>query len=600
MNAMNEIDFKANKRLFDSVLGTVEDIGLNRRCVWSERSDVEQEIFEQIESEGLARDRVVREGIKNVPLPLLCAYYVAKNLATVFKEHSTTSSLYKDFAHLSRVITENSIKDVNYLSQYIFEFARKKYFSLQLSLNQIHAWLRFFQESFKVTQSLVPATGRKKAPEVTCPNPVQHQVIQILQHISVKYGQRHFPLWKLQNVLVEEGLDLRAKNHWQFAHAGVQCTIVDILRQDLAALVAWYLTDKVLKHHIAHNSQSPLTNSAKRDLKQHLYTLFFEAATEGKLKKGKIMRRCAYALHDLQEMYAFTRQDICRWMFGLSHIVSAYNNLQLAKKTNPAPPHKVRIYLLGDSVSAGYGISDPNNRWVNILVALFASHGIECEIINRSLVGYEASDAAKAVETIKEEVALFKPDVVFGTVMGNDVYAKRGKDYSEAFVLQIQRDLTTIIEACQMQASVQEVLWAGGIPEAFRMPDAFHTGIRAMFTRLKRDKRIETVLLSPQVLQASNTQSDGIHFNDAIQATIAGEAFVALIPIITRVLDRKKALLPSLRPSSAGLLDPSNSRSLWSFAEPLSSSPPMDHRSMPPEMMHGKQEGRFHDIKATF
>ena len=71
------------------------------------------------------------------------------------------------------------------------------------------------------------------------------------------------------------------------------------------------------------------------------------------------------------------------------------------------------LLVLGDSLSAGYGI-DPNNGWVNLLRADLEP---ELKIINASISGDTTGNGLARLPLLLEK---FKPDYVVIELGGND------------------------------------------------------------------------------------------------------------------------------------------------------------------------------------
>jgi len=109
-----------------------------------------------------------------------------------------------------------------------------------------------------------------------------------------------------------------------------------------------------------------------------------------------------------------------RW-YG-RHVV--YNNFQYRDKdfTVQKKPGTVRIGVIGDSNTFGYGIKNVNNRFSNILEDKLNNAGYKVEVYNFGVPGLDTWN--EIIEYNKKD-AIFKPDILIWQYFLNDVEATK-------------------------------------------------------------------------------------------------------------------------------------------------------------------------------
>ena len=75
-----------------------------------------------------------------------------------------------------------------------------------------------------------------------------------------------------------------------------------------------------------------------------------------------------------------------------------------------------KLLILGDSISAGFGIKESQN-WTNLLKSSFSKEGKSLEIINSSISGDTTSGG---LSRINRDLNTYKPDFVLVELGGND------------------------------------------------------------------------------------------------------------------------------------------------------------------------------------
>tara|TARA_B100000941_G_scaffold85353_1_gene58809 strand:- start:4751 stop:5362 length:612 start_codon:yes stop_codon:yes gene_type:complete len=169
------------------------------------------------------------------------------------------------------------------------------------------------------------------------------------------------------------------------------------------------------------------------------------------------------------------------------------------------------LLILGDSISAGYGIEE-NKNWVFLLQESFKKDGQTLKIKNASVSG----DTTKGgLSRIDSAFLNFNPDYVLIELGGND--ALRG--YS---LVSIKNNLEKIILRVKAEGA-QAILMQIKIPPNYgkKYSDAFE----AIYRKISKQENIPLFpfLLERVALDSNLMQLDGIHPNLEAQAIIAQE-----------------------------------------------------------------------------
>lgn len=177
--------------------------------------------------------------------------------------------------------------------------------------------------------------------------------------------------------------------------------------------------------------------------------------------------------------------------------------------------------ILGDSISAGYGIS-PEQGWVNLLQKqLDREQPKQHKVINASVSGETSSGALARLPKLLQT---HRPNVVVIELGGND--GLRGQPPQ-----MIQNNLAQLIQMSQ-KAQAKVVLLGMKLPPNYGT--AYNTAFESNYKVLSQRYK---VLLTPFFMQgiAGNNnlmQADRIHPNAKAQATLLKNAY----PNIKRVL----------------------------------------------------------------
>ena len=157
------------------------------------------------------------------------------------------------------------------------------------------------------------------------------------------------------------------------------------------------------------------------------------------------------------------------------------------------------VLILGDSLSAGYGMSEQES-WVSLLRDRLAAEGYGYAVVNASLTG---DTTGSGLKRLPRTLALHRPAIVIIELGGND--GLRG------IPIKVMRDnLAAMIELSR--AAGAEVILAG-----MQIPTNYGSGYTQAFTAvypdLARQYRVALVafFLERVALDLDLIQADGIH-----------------------------------------------------------------------------------------
>jgi acyl-CoA thioesterase-1 len=175
------------------------------------------------------------------------------------------------------------------------------------------------------------------------------------------------------------------------------------------------------------------------------------------------------------------------------------------------------LLVVGDSISAGYGIN-PDNGWVNLLRAdLEPKH----QIINASISGDTTGNGLARLPMLLEK---FKPSYVLLELGGND--GLRGHPLSRT-----KSNLQTMIDLCRRQ-NAQPILFEMRLPPNYgkRYTETF----ARLFSTLADEQNIPLVPFQFEklVLTEGMIQQDGIHPTEPAQPIIKQAVLTELIKIL--------------------------------------------------------------------
>ena len=226
---------------------------------------------------------------------------------------------------------------------------------------------------------------------------------------------------------------------------------------------------------------------------------------------------------DMKHGYAGTRRSM-QWATSLGAVLGAWLLLAFCVQAQPAAtaaqPADRTILVMGDSLSAGYGMS-AREGWVSLLGQRLAKDRPGWRVVNASISG---ETSAGGSSRIVGEVLRHQPDVVIIALGAND--GLRGLPLKEA-----RRNLARMIGASQHVGA--KVLLVG-----MRMPPNLGADYTAGFERNYRDlsKLFGTgllpFLLEPIALDRNAFQDDNLHPTGAAQPKLLDHVWPALVPLL--------------------------------------------------------------------
>ena len=178
------------------------------------------------------------------------------------------------------------------------------------------------------------------------------------------------------------------------------------------------------------------------------------------------------------------------------------------------------LLILGDSISAGYGIKESQN-WVSLLENSINSNGIKLRIINSSVSG---DTTIGGLSRITSDLEKHTPDFVLIELGGND--GMRGYPIEE-----IKNNLVKISKAISAANAVPLIM-------QIRIPPNYGkryvTAFENIFSQVAEEQNLSmlTFLLEKVALNKELMQQDGIHPNTAAQPLIADQVKTELLKFI--------------------------------------------------------------------
>ena len=167
-----------------------------------------------------------------------------------------------------------------------------------------------------------------------------------------------------------------------------------------------------------------------------------------------------------------------------------------------------KLLILGDSISAGFGIKESQN-WTTLLKSSFSKEGKSLEIINSSISGDTTSGG---LSRINRDLNTYKPDFVLVELGGND--ALRGYPISR-----IKQNLLKIISIISNNQSIPIIMQIK-IPPNYgkKYIEAFENIYSEVAS--ETDAKLISFMLENVALREDLMQPDGIHPNEKAQPLI--------------------------------------------------------------------------------
>ena len=178
-----------------------------------------------------------------------------------------------------------------------------------------------------------------------------------------------------------------------------------------------------------------------------------------------------------------------------------------------------KLLILGDSISAGYGLKESEN-WVQLLENSLRKSGRELQVINSSISG---DTTIGGLSRIESDLAEHKPNYVLVELGGND--ALRGYPINK-----IKNNLLKIIDA-SFTAKANPIIMQIRIPPNYGKN--YVAAFERIYAEIAEEKNIPllTFLLEKVALDKSLMQPDGIHPNQKAQIIIANQVEKELLSI---------------------------------------------------------------------
>jgi len=190
--------------------------------------------------------------------------------------------------------------------------------------------------------------------------------------------------------------------------------------------------------------------------------------------------------------------------------------------TAAQPAAAPKILVLGDSVSAGYGLAN-GEGWVTLLQNRLRAQGYGYRVVNASVTG---ETTAGGLTRLPRALGLHTPKIVIIELGGNDGLRGLPLETSRA-------NLQKMIDASKA-AGAKVLLLGMKIPPNYgpRYADEFER----MFGELARKNRIafEPFFLEKIALVEDMMQDDGIHPTAKAQAPMLDALWPALKPLLKR------------------------------------------------------------------
>jgi len=179
-----------------------------------------------------------------------------------------------------------------------------------------------------------------------------------------------------------------------------------------------------------------------------------------------------------------------------------------------------KLLILGDSISAGYGLKESEN-WVQLLEHSLNLSGIELKIINSSISGDTTTGGLSRIESDLRE---HNPNYVLVELGGND--ALRGYPIEK-----IKTNLLKIIDA-SLEAGANPIIMQIRIPPNYGKN--YVTAFESIYSEIAVEKNIPKMsfILEKVALDKSLMQLDGIHPNSKAQPLIAKQVEIEIKKII--------------------------------------------------------------------
>ncbi len=187
-----------------------------------------------------------------------------------------------------------------------------------------------------------------------------------------------------------------------------------------------------------------------------------------------------------------------------------------------APPTAPAILVLGDSISAGYGL-DAGQGWVSLLDRKLKSQGLPHKVVNASVSG---ETAAGGLARLPGLLARHQPKIVLVELGGND-------GLRALPVKALRTNLEQIVDLSR-KAGAQPVLFEMRIPSNYGA--VYAEGFFKTFGEVAQEKNAALVpfFLLPIAADSASFQDDGIHPTAEAQPKMLDAIWPTLQPLLTK------------------------------------------------------------------
>lgn len=225
-------------------------------------------------------------------------------------------------------------------------------------------------------------------------------------------------------------------------------------------------------------------------------------------------------------LYWFQR---CLQIYGyLLLLLGLIFSTQAVANTQYAPPtSQQRIMVLGDSISAAYGINSEDG-WVNLLAQRIADSHPQWQIINASISGNTTGDGLARLPKLLES---HQPSIVIIELGGND--GLRGHPLKK-----VRHNLIQMIELSR-QNHARVLLLGIEIPPNYGQ--RYTNEFRSSFLQIATKSKVAFVpfILQGIALNKDLMQADGIHPTETAQPQILNNVWPKLTSLLTAASEQE-------------------------------------------------------------
>ena len=188
----------------------------------------------------------------------------------------------------------------------------------------------------------------------------------------------------------------------------------------------------------------------------------------------------------------------------------------------PKPTAAPKILVLGDSISAGYGLA-ANEGWVSLLQTRLKAQGYGYRVVNASVSGETTTGG---LARLPRALSVHRPQIVVLELGGND--GLRG--------LPLETSRANLEEMIQLSkaAGAQVVLLGMKMPPNYG--PRYAQGFERTFAELARKHRLpfEPFFLDKIALVPGMLQADGLHPTAKAQPAMLDSVWPVLKPLLKR------------------------------------------------------------------